>query len=57
MTKHARITPADILRAKTAAEEAGLRLIGLEKRPDGTVKLEFGEFGYDEIVVGKRNAA
>jgi hypothetical protein len=56
--KHARITPADIVRAKSAAEEAGLRLTGLEKRPDGTVKLEFGEFaGNSDIVIGKRNAA
>lgn len=39
--KHARISPADVLRAKEAAEEAGLCLTGLEKRPDGTVKLEF----------------
>lgn len=41
--KHARISAADVLRAKEAAEEAGLRLRGLEKRPDGTLKLEFGE--------------
>ena len=46
--KHARITPADVLRAKEAAEEAGLRLTGMEKRPDGTVKLEFGEFGAND---------
>jgi hypothetical protein len=40
--KHARISAAEIARAKEAAEEAGLCLTGLEKRPDGTVKLEFG---------------
>ena len=39
--KHTRISAADIARAKQAAEEAGLCLTGLEKRPDGTVKLEF----------------
>jgi hypothetical protein len=43
MSAPARISAADILRAKTAAEEAGLRLVGLEKRPDGSIKLEFGE--------------
>jgi hypothetical protein len=43
MASRPRISAADILRAKEAAEEAGLRLTGLEKRPDGTVKLEFGE--------------
>jgi hypothetical protein len=42
--KHARISAAEIARAKAAAEEAGLRLVGLEKRPDGTVKFEFGDF-------------
>lgn len=42
--KAVRISPAEISRAKEAAEEAGLRLVGLEKRPDGTVKFEFGEY-------------
>lgn len=40
--KHARITAAEIARAKEAAAEAGLCLSAIEKRPDGTVKLEFG---------------
>lgn len=44
MTKPARITAADILNARQAAEDAGLRLTGLERRPDGTLKLEFAEF-------------
>ena len=35
---------ADISSAKAAAEKNGLRLLALEKRPDGTVKLEFGDF-------------
>jgi hypothetical protein len=39
-----RVSSADISQAKAAAEKAGLRLVALEKRPDGTVKLEFGEF-------------
>jgi hypothetical protein len=41
--KHTRISAAEIVRAKVEAEKAGLRLRGLEKRPDGTVKLEFAE--------------
>jgi hypothetical protein len=39
-----RVSSADISHAKAAAEKAGLRLTALEKRPDGSVKLEFGEF-------------
>jgi hypothetical protein len=47
-----------ILCREARPQEAGLRLTGLEKRPDGTVKLEFGEFaGNSDIVIGKRNAA
>ncbi len=42
--KTARITQAEVLHAKSVAEAAGLRLAGLEKKPDGTVRLEFGEF-------------
>ena len=41
--KPARISPAEIEYAKAAAEKAGLRLAALEKRPDGTVKMEFGD--------------
>jgi hypothetical protein len=37
-------TQAEIAQAKQLAEGAGLRLTGIEKRPDGTVKLEFGEY-------------
>jgi hypothetical protein len=43
--KYARISAADIANAKEAAAEAGLCLKALEKRPDGTVKLEFAEPG------------
>lgn len=39
-----RVSSADIQHAKAVAEKAGLRLTALEKRPDGTIKLEFGEF-------------
>lgn len=42
--KAARISGAEIEHAKAVAEKAGLRLVGLQKSPDGTVKLEFGEF-------------
>jgi hypothetical protein len=42
--KQVRITSAEIERAKLETEKAGLRLIGIEKKPDGTVKFEFGEF-------------
>lgn len=38
-----RVSSADIQHAKAVAEKAGLRLTALEKRPDGTIKLEFGE--------------
>ena len=41
MTKHARISPADIAYAKAAAEKAGLCLAAVEKRPDGSLRLEF----------------
>lgn len=43
MTARARFSQAEIAQAKSLAEGAGLRLTGIEKRPDGTVKLEFGE--------------
>ncbi len=48
MTRTVRFTSAEIARAKEAAEAAGLRLVGLEKRPDGTLKFEFG----DDSVMG-----
>jgi hypothetical protein len=43
VARPARITQAEVQHAKSVAEAAGLRLAGLEKRPDGTVRLEFGE--------------
>ena len=42
--KAARISSAEVEHAKAVAEKAGLRLVGLQKSPDGTVKFEFGEF-------------
>jgi hypothetical protein len=42
MARAARISHAEVEHAKAVAEKAGLRLAALEKRPDGTVKLEFG---------------
>lgn len=42
--KAVRITSAEIVRAKDECEKAGVRLVGLEKRPDGTIKFEFAEF-------------
>lgn len=43
MTARARFTQAEIDQAKALADNAGLRLTGILKSPDGTVKLEFGE--------------
>jgi hypothetical protein len=45
--KAARISSAEVEHAKAVAEKAGLRLVGLQKSPDGTVKFEFGEFEAD----------
>jgi hypothetical protein len=44
MASRPRISAADVEHAKGLAEKAGLRLVALEKRPDGTVKIEFGEY-------------
>lgn len=48
MTARATFTQADVARAKKAAEAAGLRLAAFEVKPDGTVKLEFGEFAVND---------
>lgn len=50
--KAVRISSAEIERAKAAANGAGLRLVGLEKRPDGTVKFEFGEYEEEDWRAG-----
>lgn len=42
--KAARISSAEVAQAKAVAEQNGLRLAAVEKRPDGTLKLEFSEF-------------
>lgn len=52
MTRAARITSAEVQHARSVAEAAGLRLAGLEKKPDGTVRLEFGEFEADDWRAG-----
>ena len=44
MTARVRFTQAEIAHAKSVAEANGLRLAGLEKKPDGSVRLEFGEW-------------
>jgi len=43
VTKAVRFSQVDIKRAKEAADKAGLCLKGYEVRPDGSIKLEFGE--------------
>ena len=47
MTARARFSQADLTRATKAAEKAGLRVTGWEIRPDGSIRLEFGEFAPD----------
>lgn len=46
--KAARVSYAELDQAKGVAEKAGLRLVGYEKRPDGTIKLEFGDVSNDD---------
>jgi hypothetical protein len=48
MASRARFSSADIARAKKAAEDNGLCLRGCEFHPDGTIKLEFGEFAEND---------
>jgi hypothetical protein len=52
MTRPVRITSAEIERAKLETEKAGMRLVGIEKRPDGSLKFEFGEFGEEDWRAG-----
>lgn len=47
MTRAARFSQADLDRARKAADKAGLRLTGYEVRPDGTIRLEFGDWSQD----------
>jgi hypothetical protein len=47
-----RISAAEIERAKDECAKAGVRLIGLEKRPDGSVKFEFGNFEEEDWRAG-----
>jgi hypothetical protein len=50
--KQVRISSSEIERAKDECAKAGVRLVGLEKRPDGTVKFEFGEFSEEDWRAG-----
>lgn len=50
--KAVRISSAEIERAKLAANDAGVKLVGFEKRPDGTIKLEFGDYGEEDWRAG-----
>ena len=36
------LSPAELSRAKAAADKAGLRLAAIERKPDGTIRFEFG---------------
>jgi hypothetical protein len=47
VTERARFTQSDVDRARKAADKAGLRLTGFEVRPDGTIRLEFGDWSQD----------
>ena len=50
--KAVRISAAEISRAKDECEKAGVRLVGLEKRPDGSLKFEFGEYDAEDWRAG-----
>jgi hypothetical protein len=50
--KAVRISAAEIERAKDECAKAGVRLVGLEKRPDGSVKFEFGQFEEEDWRAG-----
>jgi hypothetical protein len=43
MSKPARFSQADLLRAMKAAEKAGYRVAGYEIKPDGAIRVELGE--------------
>jgi hypothetical protein len=43
VTARVTLSTAEVTRAKAAAEKAGLRLAAVERKPDGTVRWEFGE--------------
>ena len=42
MTKPARFSQADLIRAMKAAEKAGFQVAGCEIKPDGTIRVELG---------------
>lgn len=45
MTRAVTFTQAQMRRAIKAAESAGLRVVGVTVRPDGTIRVETGDNG------------
>jgi hypothetical protein len=43
MASRASLSTAEVIRATAAAAKAGLHLVAVEKKPDGTIRVEFGE--------------
>lgn len=43
MTRAVAFTQAQVRRAVKAAESAGLRVVGVTVRPDGTIRVETGD--------------
>jgi hypothetical protein len=43
VSKAARFSQADLIRAVKAAEKAGYRVAGYEIKPDGAIKVELGD--------------
>jgi len=48
VTRAARFSQADLLRAMKAAEKAGYRVAGYEIKPDGAIKVELGDQDTDD---------
>jgi hypothetical protein len=43
MASRASLSTAEVIRATAAAAKSGLRLVAVERKPDGSVRWEFGE--------------
>jgi hypothetical protein len=43
MASRASLSTAEVVRATAAAAKSGLRLVAVERKPDGTVRWEFGD--------------
>ena len=43
MASRASLSTAEVIRATAAAAKAGLHLVAVERKPDGSVRWEFGE--------------